>query len=115
MAGVYAKMDMQFDLLGRPVSEPQRSARQSELDELSKDVMVQVNLIHLMLNPAKPAQAKLRNALQTNQAFVEVHFGNTQQANTESSFLAYQQIKQEAFDALIEIGVETWKQVKALK
>jgi hypothetical protein len=114
MAGVYAKMDMQFNLLKRPVSEPQRSAKQSELDELSTDVMVQVNLIHLMLNPAKPAQAKLRNALQTNQAFLAAHFGDPHQAKTESSFLAYQQIKQEAFDALTEIGVETWKQVKAL-
>src|SRR5690606_28578524 len=60
LADVYAKMDMQFDLLQRPVSGPQMAAMQTDLDALSKDIMVQVNIIHLMLNPAKPTQAKLR-------------------------------------------------------
>lgn len=114
LADVYAKMDMQFNLLQREVSEPHRSARQDDLDALSKEIMVQVNIIHLTLNPGKPAQAKLRDSLQLNQRFLAVHFAQPEQAQTESSFMAYQKIMQEAFDALTEIGVETWRQVKAL-
>lgn len=114
LAGVYAQMDMQFNLLQRPVSESHRSARQNDLDELSKEIMAQVNIIHLMLNPGKPAQAKLRDSLQANQTFLAVHFAQPEEAKTESSFIAYQAIKQSAFDAITEIGVETWRQVKAL-
>jgi len=114
MANVYAKMDMQFNLLQRPVSEPHRSARQEELDKMSDEIMTQVNIIHLMLNPAKPAQAKLRHSLQLNQEFLAAHFAQPQEAQTESSFVAYRETKQEAFDAITEIGVETWRQVKAL-
>ena len=114
LADVYAKMDMQFNLLQRPVSELHRSARQNDLDGLSKEIMVQVNIIHLMLNPEKPAQAKLRDSLQLNQTFLAAHFSQPEQSQTESSFIAYQKIKQGAFDALTEIGVETWRQVKAL-
>ena len=115
MSDVYAKMDMQFNLLQRPVSAPNQSTRQKELDDLSSEIMVQVNIIHLMLNPEKGAQAKLRNSLQLNQQFLAAHFSDPQQATTESSYIAYQQIKQGAFDALTEIGVETWRQVKALQ
>src|SRR5690606_21970953 len=106
LADVYAKMDMQFNLLQRPVSELHRSARQNDLDGLSKEIMVQVNIIHLMLNPEKPAQAKLRDSLQLNQTFLAAHFSQPEESQTESSFIAYQEIKQGAFDALTEIGVE---------
>lgn len=115
MADVYAKMDMQFNLLQRPVSAPNQATRQQELDDLSREIMVQVNIIHLMLNPQKDAQAKLRDSLQINQQFLSAHFSNPHQATTASSYSAYQQIKQGAFDALTEIGVETWRQVKSLQ
>lgn len=115
MADVYAKMDMQFNLLQRPISAPSQAARQKELDDLSREIMAQVNIIHLMLNPEKPAQAKLRNSLQLNQKFLSAHFSDPQQATTKNSHLGYQQIKQGAFDALTQIGVETWRQVKALQ
>lgn len=115
LADVYAKMDMQFNLLQRPVAEHNPAARQSELDELSNAIMVQVNIVHLMLNPEKAAPAKLRDSLQLNQQFLAVHFAQPEQAKTESSFIAYKEIKQKAFDALTEIGVETWRQVKALR
>jgi hypothetical protein len=113
MADVYAKMDMQFSLLPRLNSN--ESLIQQELDELSKDIMVQVNIIHLMLNPEKTSQAKLRQSLQQNLGLLSAHFSNPQQAATQSSYAAYLQIKQSAFDALTEIGVETWRQVKALQ
>jgi len=115
LADVYAKMDVQFNILQRPVPAQNQLTRQQELDDLSKDIMVQVNIIHLMLNPGKGAQAKLRNALQTNQGFLAAHFSSPQQARTQSSYIAYQQIKQDAFDALTEIGIETWRQIKTLQ
>lgn len=115
LADVYAKMDMQFNLLQRPSTEDDKAARQNELDELSNVIMVQVNIIYLMLNPGKAAQAKLRDSLQLNQQFLAVHFAQPEQAKTESSFIAYKEIKQGAFDALTEIGVVTWRQVKALQ
>lgn len=115
LADVYAKMDIQFNLLQRPSTEHDQAARQSELDELSNTIMVQVNIIYLMLNPKKAAQAKLRNSLQANQQFLAAHLSHPEQANTESSFTAYRDIKQGVFDALTEIGVETWRQVKALQ
>lgn len=114
LADVYSKMDMQFNILQRPVSESDPSMKQKELDELSKEIMTQVHIIHLMLNPEKPAQAKLRDSLHSNQTFLSAHFMQPEQAKTESSFIAYQKIKQDAFDALTEIGTETWRQVKAL-
>lgn len=114
MSNVYAKTDFQLNLLQRPVSELDRPVRQNELDEMSKDVMVQVNIIHLMLNPGKPTQAKLMNSLQLNQGLLGVLFANPQAAGSEQSLLAYKEIKQHAFDSLTEIGVETWRQIKTL-
>ena len=113
MADVYAKMDMQFSLLQR--LNPTASVIQQELDDLSKDIMVQVNIIHLMLNPERAAQAKLRQSLQQNLEFLSAHFSDPQKAATQSSYTEYLRIKQGAFDALTEIGVETWRQVKALE
>lgn len=115
LAEVYADMDMQFNLLQRTVSEPQRSMRQAELDQLSKGIMLQVNIIYLMLNPEKPAQAKLRDSLQLNQKFLAAHFMRPEEARTQSSFIAYKEIKDGAFNAITEIGVETWQQIKSLK
>lgn len=114
LSNVYAKMDMQFNLLRRPVAAPLHDDRQQELDALSAQIMEQSNVIYLMLNPAKPAQAKLRENLQLAQNFLLAHFAQVEQAKSESSFIAYQHIKQGAFDALTTIGTETWRQVKAL-
>jgi len=113
MADVYATMDMQFSLLQRP--NPSESVIQQELDDLSKAIMVQVNIIHLMLNPGKTSQSKLRQSLQQNLEFLSAHFSNPRQAATQSSHATYLQIKHSAFDALTEIGVETWRQIKALQ
>ncbi len=110
MADVYAKMDMQFSLVQRLSSND--SVIQHELDDLSKDIMVQVNIIHLMLNPEKTSQATLRESLQQNLSFLSAHFSNPQQAATQSSHAVYLQIKKSAFDALTEIGMETWRQSK---
>ena len=114
LSSVYAKMDMQFNLLQRPALPSMYSARQQELDTLSAQIMEQSNIIYLMLNPAKPAQATLRDSLQLAQKFLLAHFAQLEQAKSESSFTAYQQIKQGAFDALTSIGTETWRQVKEL-
>jgi len=115
LSSLYASMDMQFNLLQRPALPSDRRNRRQELDDLSRDIMVQVNVISLMLNPAKPVQERLRGALQANQGFLLAHFSQPEEAQTESSFIAYRNLKQTAFDALTEIGVETWKRIKELQ
>lgn len=115
MADVFAKMDMQFSLLQRPFSEPQRHLIQKELDALSSDIMVHVNIISFMLNPEKENQGRLRGCLQACQAFLKAHFNQVDQAQSGSSLTAYTELKQVSIESLTLIGTETWEQVKALK
>ncbi|MCP5716482.1 hypothetical protein NL319_28575, partial [Klebsiella pneumoniae] len=70
----------------------------------------QCNMITLMLNPAKPDQAELRDTLQQVLAFMLRAFQHAAALNDSE----YTRLKQAAFDAMTRLGVETWRQVKSL-
>jgi hypothetical protein len=115
LTSFYSNLDMQYNLLKRPVTHATVAAYQSELDAYSKTVSEQCSFIVLMLNPAKPKQRELRVALNDAQAFfLECIAKKTLSAATFDD-LRYQTIKTCAFDAATAIGIETWAQVKALE
>jgi len=107
---LFQQLDLQYNVLKRPNG----TASQQQIDDMSSEIMAQCNMITLMLNPNKPDQAALRNALQNSLVFMLSIF---QQASTgarafnDAQYTAY---KQAAFDAMTGLGVETWKQVKSL-
>jgi len=109
---VYAKMDMQFNLLQRQGAQ---APTQQQLDDFSNEIMLQVNVIYLMLNPAKQAQGQLRCSLQKSLQLLSTCFGQPQQAQLASSYVTYTAIKQSAFDALTNIGTETWEKISELQ
>lgn len=67
-------------------------------------------MITLMLNPAKPDQAELRDTLQQVLVFMLSAFQQAAAFNDTE----YTRLKQAAFDSMTRLGVETWRQVKSL-
>lgn len=110
LSNLYKQLDLQYDLLMRPVAPGSSATTQQQLDVMSSDIIEQCNMITLMLNPAKSDQAELRNALQQALTFMQAAF---QQA-AASNHTEYARLKQAAFDAMTRLGVETWRQVKSL-
>ena len=106
---------MNYSLLKRPVNPQQNPGYQIQADEIAQKVMVQCNKIILLLNPAKPKQEKLRNACNGALEFFQscVVQRNGGQFNFDDN--QYASIKTSFFDALTEIGVETWGKIKELK
>jgi hypothetical protein len=111
----YSDLDMQYNLLKRPVDPKDVASFQTLLDSFSKTVSEQCNLLILMLNPRKPKQEKLRIALNDAQGFFLKAIGQKQLAAAAFDDRLYAAIKTSAFDAATEIGIETWKQVKELE
>lgn len=110
----YTDLDMQFNLLKRPVTSS-LEAFQETMDVYSKSISEQCNRIILMLNPAKVKQAQLRQALNDAQSFfLDCVFTKTMAASAFDD-AKYATIKTRAFNALTDIGKETWKQVKDLE
>jgi len=110
----YANLDMNYNLLKRPINPQQNPEYQKQADDISQKVMVQCNQIILLLNPAKKQQEKLRNAC--NDAF-EFFMNCVLKRNIgEFDFddKQYILIKNDFFDALTEIGAETWEKIKEL-
>lgn len=112
MSNLFVDLDTQRDLIRRPVSEQMRSQVQKELDGISRRVMVELNNITLMLNPAKPDQAKLRNTLQEILGLVMQGQGAELHAATAEQ---YRQLKTSAFDFLTAIGVVAWSKIQELE
>lgn len=113
-AHLFVQMDMQYNYLKRPVrGDP--APFQEQLDGYSTKIMEGVNVITLMLNPAKPDQAALRSALQGALAFLQECF--VQKGPGPQSFddQRYAALKQGAFDSLISIGTSTWARIKRLE
>jgi hypothetical protein len=114
LAKLYRDMDMQYSHLQRPVASGDEKLYQELLDTAAPDIMEQCHLITLMLNPSKPDQAALRNAIQSAMAFLASCYAK--KTNDAQSFndREYQSIKHAAFDALTKIGVTTWTRIKEL-
>jgi hypothetical protein len=112
MSNLFVDLDTQRDLIRRPASEPMRIQSQKELDEISRRVMAELNNITLMLNPGKPDQARLKNALQEILGLVMQGQGAEMHAFTSERYRA---IKTSAFDALTAIGVVAWSKIQELE
>lgn len=110
----YSDFDMQFNLLKRPVTQS-REVFQETMDVYSKSISEQCNRIILMLNPAKAKQAELSQALNDAQSFFLDCVSTKKMAAATLDDAKYAVIKTRAFNALTDIGKETWKQVKGLE
>lgn len=111
----YANLDMHYNLLKRPINPQANPEYQVEADKISKEVMVQVNQIILLLNPKKMHQEIMRQSCNESLAFFQECVGKRNQYDFSFDNQKYAQIKIDYFNALTEVGVETWKQVKELK
>ena len=112
LSTLYQLMDMQYNHLKRPVAAGMHA--EAQLDGMSGEIMQQINVISLMLNPAKTDQAILRDALQEAIGYMRPLFSQVL-TSREFNDPLYAQIKQKAFDALTRIGVQTWRKVKTLE
>lgn len=113
-SNLYKQLDMQYNFAKRPVAPGNIANIQKQLDEMSSEIMEQCNMITLMLNPDKPDQAKLYDALQLVLGFIQRVFQQMPATITNLDDVEYARYKQTAFDAMTCLGVETWRQVKSL-
>lgn len=112
---LYAQTDMQYSHLKRPVASGQQASSQIAFDKFSEEIMEQTNVITTLLNPNKPNQAKLIQSLQSKLAFLQQCFQQKSSGSTQFNDASYAAIKKGAFEALVDIGIETWKQIKNLE
>lgn len=109
----YVYIDVQYDLLKRKINVP-RENFQTQLDEISKKIMKQSNDIILMLNKNDPIQAEVFNAIQEVQTFIITCVKEASLDEQSFDNDKYSKIKNKFFNAMNEIGCETWKQIKNL-
>ncbi|ADV86355.1 hypothetical protein [Vibrio vulnificus] len=109
----YAYIDLQYNLLKRKIDVP-RDQFQSQLDEISTKIMKQSNDIILMLNKNDPAQAEVFDAIQNVQKFILECVSTATLEAQSFDDARYGEIKNKFFNAMNEIGCETWKQIKNL-
>lgn len=110
LSTLFQQQDLQYNVLKRPTG----ATTQQKIDEMSSEIMGQSNMITLMLNPNKPDQAALRNALQDSLKFMLSVFQQASSGSKTFNDAQYAAYKQAAFDTMTRLGVETWKQVKSL-
>lgn len=110
LSNLYKQLDLQYNLLKRPMTSGSNATTQQQLDVMSSEIMEQCNMITLMLNPAKPDQAELRDTVQQVLKFMLTAFQQTGVFNDTE----YAELKQAAFGAMTRLGIETWRQVKTL-
>lgn len=115
LSHLYTQLDMQYSYLKRPFQQEQQANAQAEFDKFSMDIMEQTNNITFMLNPNDPDQGRLAQTIQDKQAFMLQCFGLRTAEPVNFDDLRYAELKQSAFNALIAIGVDTWKQIKELE
>ena len=111
LSNLYVDLDSQRDLFRRPFSETMRAEVQRQSDEISRRVMKEVNSITLMLNPDKPDQKELRDAVQLAIDLVPQGQGAAGHAATAAEYL---RLKAAAFNALTKIGVTAWDKIQRL-
>jgi len=115
LSHLYAQLDMQYNYLKRPFQQTQQANTEAEFDKFSKEIIEQTNNITLMLNPSDPDQGKLAQILQDKLTFLLQCFLERSKGMVQFNDQQYATLKQSAFDALISIGSETWKQIKGLE
>ncbi|EJL6289702.1 hypothetical protein B9J90_13745 [Vibrio sp. V09_P4A23P171] len=109
----YVYIDLQYNLLKRKIDVPHEQF-QSKLDEISQIIMKQSNDIILILNKNDPVQAEVFNSIQDVQKFI---LGCVSTATLDAQSFddaKYGEIKNRFFNAMNDIGCETWNQIKNL-
>ncbi|MFP2405431.1 hypothetical protein ACLEVJ_21230 [Enterobacter ludwigii] len=114
LSKLYKQLDLQYNLLKRPMVPSESATKQQQLDVMSSEIMEQCHMITLMLNPAKPDQAELHDALQDALEFILTAFQLAAAGTKTFNDNEYARHKQAAFNAMTRLGVETWRQVKSL-
>lgn len=115
LSHLYTQLDMQYSYLKRPIQQGHQANAQAAFDKFSMEIMEQTNNITLMLTPSDPYQGKLVQVLQDKQAFLHQCFAQRSTGTVQFDDQKYTSLKQSAFDALISISSEAWKQIKGLE
>jgi hypothetical protein len=87
---------------------------QAKLDDMSQKIMKQSNDLILMLNKTDPTQARVFDAVQDAQKFILKCASTCSLEAQNFDDKEYGKIKNEFFNAMSEIGNETWMQIKTL-
>lgn len=110
----YANHDMNYSLLKRAVAEDDLPKYQEKSDEVSMTIMIQSHQIILLLNPNKKHQKEMREACSDSLAFFLQCTNQMNNGNYNFDDKSYSDIKTKYFNALTEIGIETWRKIKLL-
>lgn len=112
---LYVNLDMHYNLLKRPINHQKDPSYQKQGDELARVVMLQSNQITFLLNPAKATQKKSIDAINNAMTFISECscMRNINDLNFDDA--KYASIKSAFFEAITEIGSETWKKIKSLE
>jgi hypothetical protein len=115
LSKLYGQIDMQYYRLKHSVPKDQSAQFQQMLDTSSAEIIEQINVITLMLNPNKPEQAVLRQALEESTAFLFQYAAKERSNVVVSDDDRYVLIRGKAFDALTSIGIQTWDRIQKLE
>lgn len=115
LAELYKHLDMQFNLIQRPLGNMTQQQMQDMLDDYSGQIMTDVHMITLMLNDKDQEQIDLRQELQNVLAFMQACFSQTTASAQTFNTLQYAQMKTNIFNLATIIGSETWKQISNLE
>lgn len=111
----FAKLDMQYNLIKRPVRRDKGEEFQRMLDEFSAAISEQSHMITVMLDPGIPQQLELRRAINEGLAFFLECIAKKQFDEMSFDDGAYTAIKDRALLAISQIGSETWSRIKELE
>lgn len=111
----YANLDMNYSLLKRPVNPQDNPEYQGQADKIAEKVMVQCNQIILLLNPKKHHQKVMYESCNNALVIFQECVIKRNSGNFDFDDQKYSNNKTIFFESLIEIGVETWAQIKQLK
>ena len=115
LSKLYVLLDMQYNIIKRPIANQTQQQIQSMLDDYSSDVMLQINMITLMLNSKDQEQIDLRNELQNVLGYMQQCFSQTTSQAQTFNDQQYSQMKTNIFNLATSIGSEAWQQITELK
>ena len=115
LSKLYVLLDMQYNIIKRPIANQTQQQIQSMPDDYSSDVMLQINMITLMLNSKDQEQIDLRNELQNVLGYMQQCFSQTTSQAQTFNDQQYSQMKTSIFNLATSIGSEAWQQITELK
>jgi hypothetical protein len=115
LSALYAKLDMQYSVIKRPITNLNKQEIQDMLDEYSSEIMLQVNMITLMLNKKDKEQVELKIELQKILVYMQSCFSQTTTELQVFNDEQYSTMKTTIFNMVTIIGSDTWKQISNLE